>query len=105
MTGNGLCDSHGHCAFDPNKKTSYCYCNEGFSGSACSTKGSGAETYDGYSVQLGLLIALLVVALILTGGTVYLSFEVAKFRKEQVSNYYSTLPGGESEMVQTVNFR
>ncbi len=52
-----------------------------------------------------MLIALLVIALILTGGTVYLSFEVAKFRKEQVSNHYSTLPGGESEMVQTVNFR
>ena len=104
MTGNGLCDSHGHCAYDNKKKQSYCYCNEGYTGSACNSKAE-SNSYDGYSVQLGLLITLLVVALALTGGMIYLSMQVASFRKEQVSSHYSSLPGGENEMVETVTFR
>ena len=66
---------------------------------------SGSTAYDGFSVQLGLLITLLLIALGLTGGIVYLSYQVAEFRKQQVSSHYSSLPGGESEMVETVNFR
>lgn len=100
-----MCDSHGHCAYDNKAKQAYCYCNEGYGGSACSSKSTGPTTYDGYSVQLGLLITLLIVAMGLTGGTVYLSYRVAQFRKDQVSAHYSSLPGGENEMVTTVNFR
>ena len=105
MTGNGLCNSHGHCAYDYHAKKSYCYCNSGYSGAACDQKGSGSsDTYDGYSVQLGLLITLLILALGLTGGVVFMAYKVAEFRKEQISSHYTSLPS-ESEMVETVNFR
>jgi len=105
ITHNGLCDSHGHCAFDHSKKSSYCYCNDGYYGSSCSNKGSGeTTTYDGFSVQLGLLITLLLIAMGLTGGVVYLAYEIAEFRKQQIDSNYSSLPDGESEMVETVNF-
>lgn len=105
VTGNGLCNSHGHCAYDYHAKKSYCYCNSGYSGAACDQKGSGSsDTYDGYSVQLGLLITLLILALGLTGGVVFMAYKVAEFRKEQISSHYTSLPS-ESEMVETVNFR
>ncbi len=55
-------------------------------------------------MQLGLLITLLIIALALTGGVVYLAFRVGQFRKDQVSSHYTHLPS-ESEMVETVNFR
>lgn len=105
ITSNGLCNSHGHCAYDSKAKQSYCYCNEGWYGSACDTKDSGVTMYDGFSVQLGLLITLLVVALALTGGMIYLSLKIGEFRKQQIESHYKSLPGGENEMVETVNFR
>jgi uncharacterized protein HemX len=104
VTGNGLCDSHGHCAFDNKKHKPYCYCNEGYSGSSCSTKGSAKTSYDGHSVQIGLLVTLLLIALGLTGGVVYMAYEVQEFRKQQISSHYNTLPSGDREMVETVNF-
>lgn len=105
ITSNGLCDSHGHCAYDPVAKASYCYCNEGHYGDSCSsTTYSGSTTYDGFSVQLGLLVTLLIVALGLTGGVIYMAYQISEFRKQQISNNYSSLPGGENEMVETVNF-
>lgn len=105
ITSNGLCNSHGHCAYDAKAKQSYCYCNEGWYGPACDTKDSGVSMYDGFSVQLGLLITLLVVALALTGGMIYLSLKIGEFRKQQIESHYKSLPGGENEMVETVNFR
>ena len=109
MTKNGLCSSHGHCAFDDQSKKPYCYCNEGYSGSDCSQKssssdGSSSDEYDGFSVQLGLMITLLIIAMGLTGGVVYLAWQIGEYRKEQVSNHYSSLAGSEAEMVDTVNF-
>lgn len=40
ITKHGLCDSHGHCAYDSNTKEAYCYCNDGYHGAACDSKGS-----------------------------------------------------------------
>lgn len=110
ITSGGLCNSHGHCAYDPKRRQPYCYCNEGWGGDSCSeaysSSGSSSSTsYDGYSVQIGLLVTLLLLALGLTGGVIYLAFEVAEFRKHQTSSYYSALSGGENEMVETVNFQ
>lgn len=109
ITKNGLCDSHGHCAFDKTKKAPYCYCNEGYYGSDCSSKGeeessSDDDSYDGLSVQLGLIITLLIVAAGLTAGVIYLAWQIGEYRKEQISNNYKSLPGSEAEMVETVNF-
>lgn len=105
VTSNGLCNSHGHCAYDSKAKQSYCFCNDGWYGSACDSTNSGESSYDGFSVQLGLLITLLVVALALTGGMIYLSLKIGEFRKQQIESHYKSLPGGENEMVETVSFR
>lgn len=106
MTGNGLCDSHGHCAVDVKTRKPYCFCNEGYHGAACNSRssGSGSGSYDGYSVQIGLLVTLLLIAMGLTGGVVYMAYEVQEFRKQQISSHYSTLSNGDREMVETVNF-
>ncbi len=106
MTDNGLCNSHGHCYYDTNAKKPYCYCNSGYTGAACDQKSSSSssDSYDGFAVQLGLLITLLILALALTGGVVYLAYKVGEFRKQQITSHYTSLPG-ESEMVETVNFK
>jgi hypothetical protein len=39
ITGNGLCDSHGHCAYDETAGVSHCFCNRGFGGDDCSEVG------------------------------------------------------------------
>jgi hypothetical protein len=93
--------------FDEKSKLSYCYCNDGYTGNACDVKGSSSTTtttYDGYSVQLGLLITLLLLALGLTGGVIWLAYRIGEFRKNQIGSHYSSLPG-EQEMIETVNFR
>jgi hypothetical protein len=99
VTGNGLCDSHGHCSFDKGDRSAHCFCNEGYSGKDCSTKGNSA-TYDGFSVQMGLLITLLIIALILVGAVGFLAYKVTEFRKVQQYSSYSSLPG--TEMVERV---
>eukprot|EP01038_Epipyxis_sp_PR26KG_P013006 gene13006-17436_t len=103
VTANGLCDSHGHCAYDSVNKAAYCYCNSGYTGSSCNSKSTSQVAYDGFSVQIGLLVTLLIIALTLTGGVIYMAYRVTEYRKEQINNNYKTLPG-ESEMVETVNF-
>jgi len=104
-SGGGLCDSHGHCAYDYVAKKAYCYCNDGYSGSDCSSKSKATTTYDGFSVQLALLIVLLLVALGLTGGIVYMAWQIQEYRKHQISNNYKSLSGGEAEMTESINFR
>lgn len=106
VTGNGLCDSHGHCAMDTVNNKAYCYCNEGYYGSSCSsTKAPTVESYDGLSVQIGFLIALLLTTLALVGGLFYMGMQIKEFREQQIGSYYNSLAGGENEMVETVDFR
>lgn len=111
ITKHGLCNSHGHCAFDPVKREPYCYCNTGYSGASCQNKDSGSSSedeggYDGFSVQLGLLIVLLLVVVVLVGGVVFMGWQIQELRKHQSDKHYSQLSGGENEMVETtVNFR
>jgi hypothetical protein len=66
VTDKGLCNNHGYCGWDPKSKSAYCLCNEGYSGDDC-TVGGGSSEYDGYSVQVGLLVTLMVVTLCLVG--------------------------------------
>jgi hypothetical protein len=103
ITKHGLCNSHGHCAWDKNSKQAYCYCNEGYSGSSCSDKtSSGSDsTYDGLGVQIGLLVTLLVVTVGLAGVISYMVYKVTMLRKEkfmETALEYSSLSGG-AEMV------
>jgi len=57
--------------------------------------------YDGFSVQLGLLITLLVIALALVGVVGFLVYRLTLFKK--ANNEYGAVSSG-SEMVETVHF-
>ena len=88
ITQNGLCNSHGHCAYDSKLKQPYCYCNWGWSGSECSTfivpaAASGAA----HSVQIGLLVMLVVIAAGLIGVVGFMVLKITAYRKEQVASY------------------
>ena len=90
VTSHGLCNSHGHCAFDESQKKSYCFCNKGYSGESCTKDSEEAETtYDGYSVQITLLVVLLLVTVALIGVTGYMIRKITLFRQEQADDYYS----------------
>ena len=84
VTENGLCNSHGHCAYDKAARAAYCYCNYGFYGDACSeTTAPLNESYDGFSVQVGLLVVLLLITLGLTGVVGLMVYRINEYRKEQ----------------------
>lgn len=101
LTSKGLCNSHGHCAYDSITRRPHCFCNSGYGGEACdspssssdsSSSNSGSssstvETSTAFKVELGFLIVLVVVMVILVAFVVYLVLKVAEFRKMQ-----STLP-------------
>jgi hypothetical protein len=90
VTSNGLCNSHGHCNFDPAVDQPRCFCNEGYSGDNCATRSTSSSPYDGLSVQLGLMATLLVVALILIGVMGYMAYRIKGFREEQKYGSLST---------------
>jgi len=102
ITGNGLCDSHGLCHYDDTSRKAYCYCNSGYSGSDCSSQGQEAAPYDGYSVQMGLLITLMILAILLVVVVGFLVYRITELRKQHNSDY-GALPSG-AEMVETVHF-
>ena len=95
VTSNGLCNSHGHCAYDTKAKKPYCYCNEGYSGSACDQgesllAGSGPQLSVQYRVQVGLLVALTIVAILLISVVGFMVYKVGEFRKQHAHDYYSS---------------
>ena len=84
ITSSGLCNSHGHCAYDKSMKSAYCYCNLGWYGENCAeTSPPSGSSYDGYSVQVGLLVVLLLVTLGLTGVVGLMVYRINEYRKEQ----------------------
>ena len=98
ITSNGLCNSHGHCAYDYNSKKAYCYCNEGYTGDSCTTRGSSSGSSVS-STQIGLLVTLLIVTIGLVGVVGYMVYRITKYRKEQLD--YSALSMQGTEMVET----
>ncbi len=101
ITKHGLCNSHGHCAYDKINRQAYCYCNEGYSGSSCSEKVTESESYDGLTVQIILLITLLLITVALGGVISYMIYRVTELRKERLLEgagaEYSALSGGEKQ--------
>jgi hypothetical protein len=91
ITKNGLCNSHGHCAFDNTDKTPHCFCNSGYSGPACDQTYSSSEEGDGLGVQIGLLVTLLIVCIILVGFVAYLAYQITEFRKAQVNSVHGNM--------------
>jgi hypothetical protein len=90
VTSNGLCNGHGHCAYDPNAKESYCYCDYGYGGDKCE-KVKEEEAYDGHSVQVGLMSTLIVVALGMVAVLGYMTHKVLQYRKAQTIGTYNFL--------------
>lgn len=103
MTKHGLCNSHGHCAFDKINKESYCYCNAGYKGDSCSDRDDNSS-YDGFSVQLGLLITLLVITTVLVGIVGVMIYRIFTYRKEQEEAVYSALTTSSMEMSDRSHF-
>ncbi len=92
MTEHGLCNSHGHCAYDPVNKQPYCYCNKGYSGASCtkddsSSSSSSSSGYDGYTIQLALLIVLVIAAVALVGVIGFMVYKVTNLRQQHASDY------------------
>lgn len=116
ITSNGLCNSHGHCAYDVKSGTPYCYCNEGFYGAACDSATASAADYrndvkaadKSLSVQIGLMITLLIVVVILVVTVAYMAYSIRQFRKHGLpfleEKEGSSRPGSTFEMVDAVSF-
>lgn len=97
VTKHGLCNSHGHCAYDKVNKESYCYCNSGWSGKDCATKSTGSSSsYSGESVQMGFLITLMVIVLVLVGVVGLMGYKIQLYRKQQEMAAYQSLSTGMS---------
>jgi hypothetical protein len=70
VTGNGLCDGHGYCAWDNSDSSAHCYCNEGWSGSDCASTASLSSGGSGFGTQIGLLVTLLISSVVLVAYVV-----------------------------------
>lgn len=100
VTSNGLCNNQGHCAYDRSDRTAHCYCNTGYGGDACAdAESSFVAGSSMYSLQMGLLVTLLLVALALVGVVGYLAYRVSTFRKHQ---YHDLAYPPATEMVDRV---
>ena len=83
ITANGLCNSHGHCAFDTELKVPYCYCNEGYSGASCTATSSSEGGFDGETLQTRMVTALVVITVLLVGVIGFMIYKVITLRKAQ----------------------
>ncbi|NDC42862.1 MAG: hypothetical protein EBZ77_15145, partial [Chitinophagia bacterium] len=84
VTENGLCNSHGHCSYDSKLKVPYCFCNEGHYGVDCSSNVAPkiiSSSFDGRSVQIGLLVTLLIVMLGMIAAVGYMAWRIHGYRK------------------------
>ena len=81
-TKEGLCNSHGHCAWDPTNEKPHCYCNVGYGGDDCTKKVSlESEGGDGYGFQVGLLVVLLFITFLLLGILGFMVKKVYDYRR------------------------
>lgn len=102
VTSEGLCSSHGHCAYDSNNRKPYCYCNEGYSGDACNQQSGSSGSGSSYAVQVGLLVALVVITVLLIGVVGVMVVRITRYRKEQLD--YSVLSTTHNVEMIDVNF-
>ena len=83
ITSNGLCNSHGHCSYDTTNKKPYCYCNYGWYGPSCSET-RPPHSYNGFSIQIILLLVLLIVAIVLVVVVGYMVHKIIEYRREKL---------------------
>ena len=86
VTTDGLCNSHGFCAYDSKERSAYCYCNEGYGGNACELMDSGSGSVWGlsYPTLANLMIVLLVVTVALVLSVMLMGYRFLEFRKKHV---------------------
>lgn len=101
ITSNGLCNSHGHCAYDKTLHTPYCYCNEGYDGPSClpSSMSSSTGSSSTYNTEIGLLVTLMIVMIVLVGIVAVAVVKVAEFRKEQANFEFRQMSSHETDMI------
>eukprot|EP01036_Dinobryon_divergens_P032646 gene32646-42280_t len=84
-----LCGGNGLCAYDSDKSSARCFCNQGYSGSDCSSSDASQPTTTtlNYSpALLGLIITLFVIILLLIGSLVFMVRQISAY-KEDLANY------------------
>jgi len=89
-----LCGGNGHCAYDDDIQSAKCFCNHGYTGSACAdtVKAAGIN----YSpALLGLIITLFIIVIVLAGSIAYMARQMNAYR-EDIANY-QVLKGGDDE--------
>lgn len=91
MTGAGLCNSHGHCAYDPYVEEPHCFCNEGYGGDSCSKNASTANMSE-ETIGLTLVIILVVVTVALIGVVIVMSLKIMKARQVRLYWHSSLHP-------------
>lgn len=100
VTSHGLCNSHGHCAYDQKKNEAYCYCNAGWGGSDCSKRVSSSNSdsssgSSGQSMQIGFLVVLLLITVVLVALVGLMGYKINVYRKQQEIAAYTTLSSNE----------
>ena len=93
-----LCAGHGICEYDYSNKRAHCFCDKGYMGYDCATKGTGSS-----SATIYLLVTLVVISVTLIGVIGYMIRQVQAYRSD-ATNYMSlhgtemTEMGDEEEM-------
>ena len=82
MKNRRLCGGHGFCGYDRTNSIPRCFCDDGFTGDDCTS--SGSFTQEG-SAAVGLMVALLVLSLVLTGVILVMIKQVHGYRDDTSS--------------------
>jgi hypothetical protein len=80
-----LCAGNGHCAYDSDKGAARCFCNHGYTGSACTLK-EQEESLNYSPTLLGLIITLFVIIGTLVAGILLMIRQLSAY-KEDLTNY------------------
>lgn len=70
-----VCSGNGACGYNPEKKSAYCFCSEGYLGTACNKK----DSMSWFSVNIILYILVGIIALMIIGFGVFVMWN--KLRK------------------------
>eukprot|EP01039_Chlorochromonas_danica_P010474 gene10476-11604_t len=89
-----LCGGNGHCAYDEDKGTARCFCNQGYSGSDCAST-TQSESLNYSPAMLGLIITLFIIVGLLAGSIVFMVRQMNAY-KEDLANY-NVLKGNAEE--------
>ena len=76
-----VCGDHGICKTDTVIDAVRCFCDEGYTGSDCSVKGSNGNS-SGYGGIIALMVILFIIMIAMGGAIFYLVKQMAGFKKD-----------------------